>query len=229
MINIQTTIHGNAVLANNEYGFRRITVEGAFGTDGTRETTIACISGQLTVEELPFFPGDTVHSSNIPLTFHGNGVILLAEKSDVLDLNECRLQRNGTHYKVVKPWGYELWLNGEHPCYRFKKIFIKAGNQTSLQYHDLKEETNFLIEGEADLIKQRDNSTSPIDAVTTDDLEAVALASPASIHITPRTIYRLRAKTDILLYEVSIPHLNDVIRLQDDTERASGRITSEHP
>jgi len=38
----------------------------------------------------------------------------------------------------------------------------------------------------------------------------------------------LKAISDILLYEVSTPHLDDVIRLADDKKRKDGRISTEH-
>ena len=41
-------------------------------------------------------------------------------------------------------------------------------------------------------------------------------------------VHRLRAITDIMLYEVSTPHLDDVIRISDDQKRNNGRISSEH-
>ena len=40
--------------------------------------------------------------------------------------------------KVTKPWGYELWISGEHPEYALKQVFIRAPHKTSLQYHDYK-------------------------------------------------------------------------------------------
>ena len=44
----------------------------------------------------------------------------------------------------------------------------------------------------------------------------------------PGNIHRIQAITDILLYEVSTPHLDDVVRLQDDNKRPDGRIKEEH-
>ena len=42
--------------------------------------------------------------------------------------------------KVVKPWGYELWMADEtNSKYAFKKIFIKAPHQSSIQFHETKE------------------------------------------------------------------------------------------
>ena len=42
-------------------------------------------------------------------------------------------------YKVKKPWGYELWYTGKlNRNLIFKKIFIKKGTKTSLQFHKKK-------------------------------------------------------------------------------------------
>ena len=49
--------------------------------------------------------------------------------------------------KVEKPWGSEVWITGEHPGYCLKEIFIKKGTRTSLQYHQMKRETNVLFDG----------------------------------------------------------------------------------
>ena len=54
-------------------------------------------------------------------------------------------------YKVIKPWGNEIWINGQKPTYSIKKISIKKGYRTSLQFHKKKVETNFLQKGKAKL------------------------------------------------------------------------------
>ena len=38
-------------------------------------------------------------------------------------------------------------------------------------------------------------------------------------HVTPGTVHRFRAVTDCLLFEVSTPELEDVVRLEDDYGR----------
>ena len=40
--------------------------------------------------------------------------------------------------------------------------------------------------------------------------------------------HRVIAKESYTALEVSTPHLNDVVRYQDDTNRKSGKINSEH-
>ena len=47
-----------------------------------------------------------------------------------------------------------------------------------------------------------------------------------SIH--PETQHRILAKTDLELLEVSTPEVDDVIRVEDDSNRPSGKIDSEH-
>lgn len=158
----------------------------------------------------------------------GEGLLLLAGSAANPDRMATELKRAGEHYKVSKPWGHELWLNGEDKIFSFKEVHIKAGNQTSLQYHHYKIETNFLYNGQTELIYNAKSDVVDNDNVAPDDLGTIALSSPTSLHITPETLHRLRAVTDLYLYETSTPHLDDVIRVQDDAGRQNGRILSEH-
>ena len=157
----------------------------------------------------------------------GAGHVLLAGGSSTSHFAEPILTRAGEHYKVVKPWGHELWLNGEDKVFNFKEVFIKSGNQTSLQYHNFKEETNFLYGGAAGLI-YRANKAVKNDDVTPADLGTLALTAPTCVHMIPGVLHRLHATTDLYLYEVATPFLDDVIRVQDDSNRAHGRVAAEH-
>lgn len=130
-------------------------------------------------------------------------------------------------YKVAKPWGHELWINGQHPRYALKQIFVKAGTKTSLQYHHFKQESNALFEGTARLHFQA-NPAVAVDDVTPADVDTAELRATTTIGVTPPTLHRLEAVTDILLYETSTPHLDDVVRVQDDSRRPDGRIAAEH-
>lgn len=158
----------------------------------------------------------------------GEGLLLLAGSEANPERMQPELKRAGEHYKVSKPWGHELWLNGEDKIFSFKEVHIKQGNQTSLQYHNYKIETNFLYNGTADLIYNANSSSVSNDNVTPDDTGTIELQSPTALHIVPPTLHRLRATTDLYLYETSTPHLDDVIRVQDDAKRGDGRIQSEH-
>lgn len=130
--------------------------------------------------------------------------------------------------KVEKPWGHEIWLTGDpSPVFAFKRILLKAGNQTSLQYHRQKRETNFIVQGEADL-HFCPRTDVPAEQVTTDMIESIRLCGPFVADVFPGYVHRLAAHTDLTLMEVSTPELDDVVRIHDETGRAHGRISHEH-
>ena len=47
------------------------------------------------------------------------------------------------------------------------------------------------------------------------------------MHVNKKVLHRLKAASDIKLYEVSTNFLDDVIRVSDD-QQGRGRINSEH-
>lgn len=130
-------------------------------------------------------------------------------------------------YKVAKPWGYELWINGESEKYSFKKIFIKKGNRTSLQFHKKKIETNFLYKGSAQITLSKKNGKNEKEQILK-NLYKMKINSGNYVNVNNYAIHRLKAISNITLYEVSTPHLDDVIRIADDKKRKNGRINSEH-
>ncbi len=131
-------------------------------------------------------------------------------------------------YRVDKPWGHELWFSGtDNPYYSLKEVFIRQGNRTSLQYHHFKYEANVIFDGTARLYYQK-NMERQKDELTADDLGTHDVTGLAAINITPEVVHRLFAVTDVMIYETSTPHLDDVIRISDDSGRKDGRIASEH-
>ena len=67
---------------------------------------------------------------------------------------------------VSKPWGKEIWLElNDKYCY--KRIYIDAGTRTSYQYHENKLETNYIIEGEAEVWLENDSGEVEIKKITT--------------------------------------------------------------
>lgn len=111
------------------------------------------------------------------------------------------------NHRVDKPWGYEQrFVRTDR--YAGKLLFIKAGSQLSLQYHERKDEAFYVQEGTLDFVVGRGAE------------ERVERLGPGeSRHITPFTVHRFRAVTDVLLFEVSTPELEDVVRLEDDFGR----------
>ena len=60
----------------------------------------------------------------------------LEEYKDTIDENKPD-KLSVSNYKVIKPWGYELWLE-LNEFYAFKLIHMKKGNRCSLQSHEYK-------------------------------------------------------------------------------------------
>ncbi len=106
--------------------------------------------------------------------------------------------------KVDKPWGYELvWA--ETKDYVAKMLFVRAGESLSLQYHQVKEETLFLESGECELLAGE----------TEHQLQQVPFQVGTAFHIRPGLRHRIAGVTDCRIFEVSTPHLTDVVRLED--------------
>ena len=109
--------------------------------------------------------------------------------------------------RVDKPWGHEV----RFICtdrYAGKLLFIKAGAQLSLQYHEIKDEAFYVQSGTLELVLGKG------------DEQRVETLQPGDWrHITPGTIHRFRGVTDCELFEVSTPELDDVVRIEDDFGR----------
>ena len=176
-------------------------------------------------------PGDVIQSESQTVTlkaYTGPVRLLVAGTfAPVFSEKKTIYTRADDVYKVTKPWGYELWLNKQHPRYALKKIFIKQGTKTSLQYHRQKKETNVIYSGRA-LLYYKKNDGIDNDDARPEDIGSVLIESIMAIDVSPSVLHRLEALTDIVLYETSTPHLDDVIRVEDDSKRANGRIGSEH-
>jgi mannose-6-phosphate isomerase len=112
--------------------------------------------------------------------------------------------------RVEKPWGYELiWAVTEQYC--GKLLSVDAGHQLSLQFHREKDESWYVLEGRAEVeLAAPGEKTMSTEVVT----------PGAAFRITPGTVHRIRALDDTLILEVSTPHLDDVVRLEDAYGRA---------
>ena len=118
---------------------------------------------------------------------------------------------------IYKPWGKEVWLElNDKYCY--KRIYINAGTKTSYQYHEQKLETNFVIDGTAEVWLENDEGI----------VEKKIMKAGEYFTVEPPKKHRVIAITDIILQEVSTPEVDDVIRISDDTGRTSGKIEHEH-
>jgi mannose-6-phosphate isomerase len=106
--------------------------------------------------------------------------------------------------RVEKPWGYEH-IYAVTPEYCGKLLFVRAGEALSMQLHRLKDETIYVHSGRA----RFEIGENP------DHLESAVVGPEDSFHIRPGVVHRVLALEDTLLLEVSTPHLDDVVRLED--------------
>jgi mannose-6-phosphate isomerase-like protein (cupin superfamily) len=110
---------------------------------------------------------------------------------------------------VDKPWGSELiWADTEH--YAGKILLVKAGESLSLQYHEVKDESWYVLEGRAKL------ELGPAGEGTLDELEITA---GQAFRFRPGTVHRVTGIDDTRILEVSTAHLDDVVRLADNYGR----------
>jgi len=113
------------------------------------------------------------------------------------------LFRNREVQRVPKPWGYEL-IFAKTDRYVGKILHVDRGHSLSLQYHEMKEETLFVVRGELKLTIEWDG-----------DRREMSLREGEAFHIPPRLIHRMEAVVDTDVAEVSTPELDDVVRLED--------------
>lgn len=110
--------------------------------------------------------------------------------------------------RVDKPWGYEL-IYAVTETYVGKVLFVKEGCRLSLQYHELKDETIYIYQGQINLQIGENKK----------ELSRLALSQGDAIRLKPRTLHRMEAVVDTFILEVSTPQLQDVVRLDDDYGR----------
>lgn len=110
---------------------------------------------------------------------------------------------------IMKPWGKEeiLEINDR---YLVKRLTMNKGNRCSLQYHNIKKETIYVLSGNLKI------SFGP----TIDSLEENIYLPNDSITIAPLVIHRMEAVTDSIYLEASTPDMDDVVRINDDYQRA---------
>ena len=106
--------------------------------------------------------------------------------------------------RVDKPWGYELiWAHADE--YVGKVLFVRAGQALSLQYHEQKDESWLVQSGRASLELGEVGG----------ELTATEIGEGDAFRYRPGTVHRVTAIDDTTILEVSTPHLDDVVRLDD--------------
>lgn len=114
-----------------------------------------------------------------------------------------------TPARTEKPWGYELlWASTDQ--YVGKILHIRGGHLLSLQYHERKHESIFVLSGRI-VFRYRDAGNALADRVMT---AGEAQQVPTGL------VHQFEALEDSDVLEASTPHLDDVVRLQDRYGRA---------
>ena len=113
--------------------------------------------------------------------------------------------------RVEKPWGYEL-VYAATERYVGKVLFIRAGEQLSLQFHRRRDEVIYIHSGRIELEVGEPGRTPDVEVV----------GAGRAFRFTPGTVHRWRALDDTFVLEVSTPELDDVVRLEDCYGRADG-------
>ena len=106
---------------------------------------------------------------------------------------------------VEKPWGNEL-IWAETDRYVGKILHVKKGQSLSLQFHREKDESWLVQSGRARL---------ELGAAGDGTLTEEVIGPGAAFHYPPGTVHRVTAIEDTTILEVSTPHLEDVVRLED--------------
>lgn len=111
--------------------------------------------------------------------------------------------------RIEKPWGYELHWVPEDTPYMGKVIHIDMGKRLSLQVHDVKRESWFLMQGRAAVLWENNKG----------EMIETELKPGFGYRTQVGQKHRLVGITDCDIIEVSTPELGTTWRLEDDYSR----------
>lgn len=111
---------------------------------------------------------------------------------------------------IKKPWGQEevIEINDR---YMVKKLTMLKGHRCSLQFHNQKQETIYVLSGSLKIY----TGTSP------HELSERVYQAHETITLIPGVIHRMEAEEDSVYLEASTPEMDDVVRLSDDYNRST--------
>ena len=109
---------------------------------------------------------------------------------------------------IEKPWGKEEVIEiNEH--YMVKKLTMWKGHRCSLQYHNQKKETIYVLSGQLKI------HSGPAE----NELTVKIYGPNDTITLLPGTIHRMEGVEDCVYLEASTPQMEDVVRIKDDYNR----------
>ncbi len=109
---------------------------------------------------------------------------------------------------IEKPWGKEEVIEINEK-YMVKKLTMWKDHRCSLQYHNLKCETIYVLSGELRIYfgDMREKLSSKI------------FRQGDTITIKPGIIHRMEGVENSVYLEASTPEIEDVVRIEDDYKR----------
>jgi mannose-6-phosphate isomerase len=133
----------------------------------------------------------------------------MADNNDIPQFDKSNYTNQPYVKKVEKPWGYELhWVPSDKP-YLGKIEHINAGARLSLQIHDKKQESWFLMSGRAKIVWENEKG----------ELIETEIEPGKGYSCELGQKHRLVGITDCDIIEVSTPEGGTTWRLEDDYAR----------
>jgi len=110
---------------------------------------------------------------------------------------------------IKKPWGKEeiVEINDK---YMVKKLTMLKGHRCSLQYHNYKKETIYILSGKLKIYSG--------DSIK--NLSSKIYEANEAITLSPGVVHRMEGEEDCVYLEASTPQMDDVVRIDDDYNRA---------
>ena len=109
---------------------------------------------------------------------------------------------------IEKPWGKEEIIEINEK-YMVKKLTMWKEHRCSLQFHNHKKETIYVLSGKLRIVSGPNQNNLK---------EKIYLAGD-SITISPGTVHRMEGVEDSVYLEASTAEMSDVVRLVDDYDR----------
>lgn len=113
--------------------------------------------------------------------------------------------------RVEKPWGYELHFTPDSLPYMGKILHINPGKRLSLQVHNAKQESWFLLKGKVMMVIEGKNG----------QMQEVNMEEGSGYTTQLGQKHRLVGVKDADVLEVSTPEIGNTYRLEDDYSRST--------
>lgn len=115
---------------------------------------------------------------------------------------------------VIKPWGKEELIE-YNDNYIMKKLTMNKNESCSLQYHEIKRETLYVLKGQIQLTI----------GTNIENLDTKIMNVGDNITIQPYTIHKVTALEDSEYIECSTIQIWDIVRLEDNYNRQNTEET----